>query len=137
MGMASVQFWTKGGNMANTITMATARRQILRRRLDARYPLFADEFYARDLGQHRAYYAGQAVPAPCHPRRRRPARRPIDRKAMEAFRERQMDLLAWRRPGRVRRVLGAAGRFLQRILGKVVAGMTKGRTVAAPRHRQN
>ena len=98
--MLSIQF-SKGGNMASNLTRSTTRRAALRRRLDARYPLFADQFYARDLGQHRAYYMGQPMPAPSHPRRRRPARhRPIDRKAQEAFRTRQLDLLAWRRPGR-------------------------------------
>lgn len=123
-------------DMANTITRATARRAALRRRLDARYPLFADELYRRDLDQFRAYFNGQPVPAPSYPRRRRPVHRPNDRKALAAFQVRQLDLMAWRRPGLARRVLRAAGRFLRDILGKVVAGITKGRTVTAPRHRQ-
>lgn len=122
----------------STITRANNRRQILRRRLDASFPLFADQFYARDLGQHRAYYQGQPVPAPTHPRRRRPASRPINKAAQAAFRARQLDLLAWRHPSLARRVLGAAGRFLRGILARIGRPTTtKGRTVAAPRHRQN
>lgn len=135
--MLSIQF-SKGGNMASNLTRSTTRRAALRRRLDSRYPLFADELYRNDLAQHRAYYAGQPVPAPSHPRRRRPARhRTIDRKAQAAFQARQLDLLAWRRPSLARRVLRAAGRFLQAIMGKVVAGMTKGRAMAAPVRTDN
>lgn len=120
--------------MANNITRANNRRQILRRRLGSRYPLFADQFYARDLDRHRAYFNGQPVAAPSHPRRRRPARhRTIDRKALAAFQARQLDLLAWRRPSFARRVLGAAGRFLRAILGKMGWTTTgKGRHRATP-----
>lgn len=116
--MLSVQF-SKGGNMAKTVTRANSRRAVLRNRLDARYPLFAEQFYARDLDRHRAYYRGQPVAAPSHPRRRRPARRPIDRKAQDAFRARQLSLLAWRRPIGLRTIVRAAGRALRRILGKI------------------
>lgn len=105
--------------MANTITRATARRAALRRRLDARYPLLADQLYQRDIAQHRAYYQGQTVAAPSHPRRRRPARRPVNRTALEAFRAGQLDLLTWKRPsqirGMVRRIVAAVTCIMRRI----------------------
>lgn len=88
--------------MTNTITRANSRRAALRRRLDARYPLFADQFYQQAIQRHRAYYQGQPVPAPAHPRRRRPARRPIDKKALAAFRACQLELLAWRHLSRAK-----------------------------------
>lgn len=117
----------------SAIIRADSRRAALRRRLDARYPLLADQFYQQDIQRHRAYFSGQQVPAPTHPRRRRPASRPTDRKALEAFRARQMDLLAWKRPGPVRRILGAIGRILRGIRGKMGwPTTTKGRTMAAP-----
>ncbi len=106
--------------MANTITKENNRRAALRRRLNARYPLFADEFYQQDILRHRAYFRGQPVPAPSHPRRRRPARRPIDTKALAAFRARQLDLLAWKRPSRtrgmVRQVVAAIAALLQKVV---------------------
>lgn len=89
----------------SAITRATARRAALRRRLDARYPLFADQLYQQDIQRHWGYFNGQPVAAPSHPRRCRPARRPTDRKALEAFRARQMDLLAWRHSSRARIVV--------------------------------
>jgi hypothetical protein len=103
----------------SAITRANSRRAALRRRLDARHPLFADQFYARDIAQHRAYFNGQQVAAPSHPRRRRPARRSVNRTAQQAFRVRQMDLLTWKRPSRARimmeRIVAAIRTVIQRV----------------------
>lgn len=63
--------------MATNITKANHRREALRRRLDTRYPPLADQLYRQDIQRHRAYYAGQPVPAPTP--RRRPVTAPAGR----------------------------------------------------------
>ncbi len=82
--------------MTSSFSRAQVRRAALRRRLAARHPLFADQLYVREVAQFRAYYGGQSVPAPANPRRRRPARRPVNRAAQKAFNARQLDLFGWR-----------------------------------------
>lgn len=70
---------------------AFKRRDQLRSRLETRYPLFAQQFYDRDLEQFRGWFNGQSVPAPSHPRRKQ-KRRPVDKAALAAFKARQLQL---------------------------------------------
>lgn len=107
--------------MTSSYGRAQARRATLRRRLDAKHPLFADQFFARDVARHRGYYAGQLVPAPAKPRRRRPAHRSVNRATQQAFKARQLDLLEWR--PRRRDFIQALLRKVQEVLRRGMQGI--------------
>lgn len=108
--------------MTSSFSRAQVRRAALRRRLAARHPLFAEQLYAREVAQFRAYYAGQSVPAPTHPRRQRPTCRPVNQAAQKAFNARQLDLFGWRprKRGVVQAVVGVVQRLLRRGMRGIV-----------------
>lgn len=82
--------------MGNCYSRAQTRRAALKRQLDAKHPLFAGQFYARDLARYRGYFNGQVVAGPANRRRSRPVVRATNKSAQAAMAARQLELLAWR-----------------------------------------
>lgn len=82
--------------MGNCYIRAQVRRAALKRRLDAKHPLFAGQFYERDLAQYRGYFNGQLVTGPANRRRSRTVVRAINKTAQAAMAARQLELFAWR-----------------------------------------